>query len=277
MSTSLQRYSAQRVESAPVPATIDEAIRVGQLMAMFDQDGKPENAAAKVMAGMELGIGPMASIRGIHMIKGKPSLSGDLLASLVKRSGRYDFRSSVKADRATVTIYDRGEALDPVDFTIDDAKTAGLTSSDMYKKYPGDMLFNRAMVRAVKRHCPEVGGGAVYIEDGDEPLGEAPSPFAASDGDVIDSTATVTTPSAEDIGRERFTRLRESGLSDEAIVAALRERGIESSVQLADDATWETATEAIIDATPAPSGDDALADQLFADTAKGDAGKDPHS
>lgn len=272
MSTSLQRYTAQRVESAPVPATIDDAIRVGQLMTMFDSEGKPENAVAKVMAGMELGIGPMASIRGFHMIKGKPSLSGELVATLIKRSGRYDFRSKVEADRATVTIYDKGEALDPVTFTLEDAKTAGLTGNENYKKYAADMLFNRAVVRAARRHCPEVIGGAVYLESDDEETFAPPAVFTSAEaGDVIDSTATET-PSAEDVGKRRFAALRSTGLGDDAIVLALRERGIDSSLALADDQVWEVAQEAITVATesPASSDDDALADQLFSETAHRD-------
>ena len=190
MGTSLQRFTARRAMQAPTPLTVEDAVRVGQLMVMFDADGKPEHAVAKVLAGQELGIGPMAAIRGFHMIKGKPSLSGELVATLIKRSGRYDFRSKVEATAATVTIYDRGEALDPVTFTLDDAKAAGLTGNENYKKYAADMLFNRAIVRAARRHCPEVIGGAVYLE-GDERIAEASAedPVEAFDpqtGEVID-------------------------------------------------------------------------------------------
>lgn len=273
MSTSLQRYTAQRVESAPVPMTIDEAMRVGQLMVMFDSEGKPEHAIAKVIAGQELGIGPMAAIRGFHMIKGKPSLSGELVATLIKRSGRYDFRSKVEADRATVTVYDKGEALDPVTFTMEDAKAAGLLSNDNYKKYASDMLFNRAVVRAARRHCPEVIGGAVYLESDDEDaMAAPPATFSSQAGEVIESTA-IETPSAEDIGKRRFGLLREVGLPDDAIVLALRERGIESSVQLADDQAWEVAKEAV----SAAAGEAAGAPQSETLPGMEPKGEDPHS
>lgn len=273
MSTSLQKFTAQTAAVAPAPLTIDDAMRVGELMVMFDADGNKGNAIAKVIAGQELGIGPMASIRGFHMIKGKPSLSGELVATLIKRSGRYDFRSKVEATQATVTIYDRGEALDPVTFTLDDAKTAGLLGNENYKKYGPDMCFNRCIVRAARRHCPEVIGGAVYLESDGAELA-APIPSVVADpqtGEVIDSTATDT-PSAEDIGRGRFAELRASGLSDEEIVAALREHDIESSAALADEVTWEDAQAIVADAAKANPPQSETLPGMGATT-----GEEPHS
>jgi len=45
-----------------------------------------------VIAGMELGLGPMASLTGIHLVQGKITLSANLIAAQVARSEKYKFR-----------------------------------------------------------------------------------------------------------------------------------------------------------------------------------------
>lgn len=205
MSTELQKYSRDQYAEASVPATVDEALRLGEIMGqsgMFEGIQVPQ-AVAKVIAGRELGIGPMAAMRGVNIIKGKVNLSAELVAMLIKRSGRYDFRAEVGDESATVTIYDRGEALSPVTFTIDDAKRAGLFNTNAnYAKYPGDMCFTKAIVRAARRHCPEVIGGAVYMDDGDDPVPAAaearatPGSTAALAPGTVAPTPEPTAPAA---------------------------------------------------------------------------------
>src|SRR5215216_3143886 len=58
----------------------------------FKDTADPAKAVVKILCGAELGIGPVQSIMGIHVIEGKPSLSAGLMASIIKRSGRYTYR-----------------------------------------------------------------------------------------------------------------------------------------------------------------------------------------
>jgi hypothetical protein len=51
-------------------------------------------AYVKIQAGRELGIGPLMSLIGIHIIKGKLTLSANLRAWLIRRSPHYDYRSN---------------------------------------------------------------------------------------------------------------------------------------------------------------------------------------
>jgi hypothetical protein len=229
MGTSLQRYTRDQFADAAVPASVDEAMRLGQIMGasgMFE-GVKVEQAVAKVIAGRELGIGPMAAMRGVNIIKGKVSLSAELVATLIKRSGRYDFRADVADDHASVTIYDRGEALAPVTFTVDDAKRAKLIASDgNWVKYPGDMCFTKAVIRAARRHCPEVIGGAVYMDDGDDHAPPEPVDYEGSPG-RLNAAAPVATagpvepsdgdpyPISEGQRKRLWAMFRESGHSEE--------------------------------------------------------------
>src|SRR5262245_17968685 len=50
-----------------------------------------EQMLVRMIAGAEMGIGPLASVSGIRMIKGNPTLGAHLMASAIKRSGRYDY------------------------------------------------------------------------------------------------------------------------------------------------------------------------------------------
>ncbi len=44
---------------------------------------------------------------------------------------------------------------------MDDAKKAGLSGKDVWKKYPRNMLFYRALTSGVRLYCPDVTGGVV--------------------------------------------------------------------------------------------------------------------
>src|SRR5690242_9743510 len=49
-------------------------------------------AVVKVLAGQELGFGPIASMSGVYIVNGKPTLSANLMAAAIKRSHKYDYR-----------------------------------------------------------------------------------------------------------------------------------------------------------------------------------------
>lgn len=128
-------------------------------------------AAVKVMAGQELGIPPIAAMMGINIIKGKVSLGVHLIASRVRAHG-YDFRFK-RHDKTgcTLEFYSRPDSsgkrqvLGESSFTEDDAKNAGLMG-DMYRKYPKNMYYSRAMSNGAKWFTPDVFGGApVYTPD----------------------------------------------------------------------------------------------------------------
>lgn len=146
--------------------TLDEIKSVGTLFwqsGMFKDTKSAAQAITKVMAGQELGIPPMQSMRGIHVVDGNPQLSAGLVAALIKRSGRYDYRIVEASDSAVVLEWTQdGNIVGQSDFTLAEAKTAGLAAKANWKTYTEDMLFARALTRGARRYCPDVFGGAVY-------------------------------------------------------------------------------------------------------------------
>lgn len=123
----------------------------------FD-DSKKSQAMTKVLAGREMGFGPVTSLKNIHFVDGGIEIGGQLIASKIRQSEKYDYRIDEHTDeKCTVTITDTdGGEIGSVTWDIDRAKQAGLTDKHNWKKYPRNMLFNRAISDARRFHCPDV-------------------------------------------------------------------------------------------------------------------------
>ena len=168
---------------------VDELKRLGTMLAMsgyFDTPREQNIAVAqmcvKVMAGRELGFGPFASVNGIHVIKGKPAVSANLMAAAVKANPRYDYRvRQMDNEAARIEFFEivdgKRESLGISEFTRADAKAAGTQNMD---KFGRNMMFARAMSNGVKWYAPDVfNGSMVYVP---EELGAS----VDGDGNVID-------------------------------------------------------------------------------------------
>ncbi len=117
----------------------------------------PEKAIAVMMTGRELGIGPMQALRCVHIIDGKPTLAAELIAALVLRrvpGAVFEVTSSTN-ERCTVLAGRPGRPEYEFAFSMDDAKAAGLTAKDNWKKYPRAMLRSRAITEAARAVFPD--------------------------------------------------------------------------------------------------------------------------
>lgn len=179
MNTELMTMPAQ-------PGELD-IMTLGKLLVeskYFQDAGQMAQAVVKVLAGRELGFGPIASMTGIHIVQGRPTLGADLLAKAVKRSGRYNYRvAELTDDRCSITFFERDgdnwQQAGVSTFTAADAKRAGTKNLD---KYPRNMLFARAMSNGVKWFCPDAIGLTVYD----------PSELPADDGPALTMVDTTT-------------------------------------------------------------------------------------
>ncbi len=157
-------------------------------------------AMVKVLAGQELGIGPIRAMTDIHVVeleqgRTQMALGASLMASLIQRSGRFDYAVIELTDEACeiafyefreiVGVKDATESRKRVElgrsrFTMEDAKRAKLAGKANWQQYPRNMHFARAMSNGAKWYCSAVFGGAVYtpeeIRDA-APEAEAPEPL----------------------------------------------------------------------------------------------------
>lgn len=157
-------------------------------------------AMTKILAGRELGIGPMASLNGVYIERGRPCYTANIIATAIKRSGRYNFRVKVLNEKiCTLVFFDGKENIGESTFTFEDADKAELTkgpNAHSWRHYPRNMLFARALTNGQKWYCSDIGNGmALYTP---EELGAT----VDEEGGVITATEPlrlVTTPSpAED-------------------------------------------------------------------------------
>lgn len=179
--------TAEVVNEAKESDRLTNLQRLGNILSAsgyFSDAREMAQAAVKVMAGEELGIPPIASMMGVNIIKGKVALGGNLIASRILAHGygyrvtRHDTKGCVIEFRSKPDADGKRTALGESSFTEDDAKTAQVFT-DMYKKYPKNMYFNRAISNGAKWFTPDVFGGApVYVP---EELGVQ----VDSEGDVV--------------------------------------------------------------------------------------------
>ncbi len=157
--------------------SFEDLQRLGKLIAAtgyFNDVTDLSQAVVKMLAGAEIGIGPITSITDIHVIKGKVVPGAHILAAKIKTCG-YDYRiRDLTPERCKIEFYrgpaprpgEEGDSLGFATFNYQEAVDAGLSSKDNWQKWRMDMLFARAITRGQKRHCPDVTRGmAVYTED----------------------------------------------------------------------------------------------------------------
>ncbi len=74
---------------------VDDLSRIAKMCAnsgYFQDAQTPTQAGVKILTGLELGITPIASITGVHVINGKPVISAGLMAAIVQRSKLFKYR-----------------------------------------------------------------------------------------------------------------------------------------------------------------------------------------
>ena len=167
----------------------DDAERAAVAMAksgFFTDAADASKAIVKILAGRELGFGAFASMTGIFIIKGKPSLSANLMAAAVKGSTRYDYRVCEMTDEACeLAFFEKGVEVGRSRFTAADARRA---ETQNMGKFPRNMLFARAMSNGAKWYCPDLfSGAAVYTP---EELGATTDEY----GNVLDLKVTMPEP-----------------------------------------------------------------------------------
>jgi hypothetical protein len=130
---------------------------------------KPEDTAAAIMWGMEIGLSPIVALQSIAVINGRPSLWGDVLPAMIIKAG-HRLTETVEgegSDMIATCILDRkdGHAVKRT-FSMADAKRAGLASkTGPWTQYPQRMLQMRARSWAVRDGAADVLRGLQIAEE----------------------------------------------------------------------------------------------------------------
>jgi len=162
------------------PQTIDEAARLAE-MAVRSRLYAVQSAEAALMillTGRDLGLSASQALRGIYVVNGKPVVSSDALVAAIRRSGLCASWRVIESttDRCMITTLRAGETEPETEtWTTEDAKRAGLTSKDVWRSYPRDMLRHRTAAALARRVYPDVvlgcyAPGEISDDDGRAPL-----------------------------------------------------------------------------------------------------------
>lgn len=143
-----------------------KAMAVSNLLPVAYQH-HPENVLVALAQGQALGIAPIQAMNQINVIKGKPALSADLIAALVRRAGH---KLRVEGDdtyaQATVIRADDPDYVPkPVRWDIERAKRAGLLGNPSWQKYPAAMLRARAISEAARAWANDALYGFIYTPE----------------------------------------------------------------------------------------------------------------
>ena len=165
-----------------------------------DLQGKSADVFVTLLAGHELGLSPMAALRGIHVVKGKPVLSSDTMAAIVLASGAAEYIRCVESTPTVATYATKRKGVpgeeDVRTWTMEDARRAKL-DGDNWTKYPRAMLKARCKAELLRDVYPDVLAGCYVDGEIDDPSQiQRPAKIApvAAPADVIDAEVVERTP-----------------------------------------------------------------------------------
>jgi hypothetical protein len=175
---------------------------------MFPNAKNAFGAYAIVQYGHELGIPPMMALKNINIISGQLACNAQLMLSMAMSRG-VTYRVVKETDKGAEIEFKRGDITYLSSFTEEDAKAAGLTGKDNWKKYARDMYFWRAAAKGIRRISPDAVLG-LYTKDeisNGEIIDVAPT-VADAKVEVVDDVPDVTPPpEAPEVTPNRYTEL----------------------------------------------------------------------
>lgn len=184
----------------------------------------PEQAYLSLLAGRELGLSDVQSLRLVQAIEGRISLTAQAMGGLLQRAGGVIVWHEVSDEVADVEVRFSG-SIRRTRWTIDMARRAGLAGRGTWSRYPLAMLSARALSDACRYAAPSVLAGVYDPEE----LASIPT----------DTSSTSSSTPRNMLGERREVRVVEP----RQITETIEVREVASSRQV----------EPVVDATPAPA------------------------
>ncbi len=163
--TTLTKFEEQKQEIDFYKALAATAAKSG------NYTGTSELSLLNIMlSAKDFGVSPMKAINGsFYVVNGKISMSTALMADRIRKEG-HSIKIPEWTDTKCTIIGVRKDNGDSVkfEFTMDDAVRAGLSGSPTWKKYPKQMLYNRAMSTLARVLFSDVVGNCYSEDERDE-------------------------------------------------------------------------------------------------------------
>ena len=211
-----QSYAIVSPRDAIAPRTMTDAWRFAEIAhaAGMCNVRSPDEAFVRIATGMELGLTAMQSLRGVHVINGRPQMSADMMVGVcLSRPDVCEYFQLVEftPERAVYRTKRRGSP-EPVTlaFTIDDARRAGLLGSKTWMSHPAPMLRARCSSQLARAVYPDLVNG-LYTEDEMAEIAASSAPAAptVSSVTVIEPAPPAVDTSAIESAMRAATTLDE--------------------------------------------------------------------
>lgn len=128
--------------------------------------GKPGDIAAAILAGSELGLKPMATLKSIDVIQGTPALRAHAMRGVVQKQG-HDIEL-VESTAIYCKMHGRRKGKktwQTVEWDIPRAQALGLTGKPEWKKQPKTMLVARATGELCRLIASDALHGMPYVAE----------------------------------------------------------------------------------------------------------------
>ena len=153
--------------------------------------GKPDDGAAAILYGAELGLKPQQALQQVFVVHGQPAIYARTMVALLKGKG-YKFETVESTDESVTVrgVAPSGEQ-ETSTWTLDRAKKAGYTSNKKYQTDPQAMLYAKAASEVSRRLAPDVLLGIKYAA---EDLELEPVKMSATRQDVAQQALAAPAP-----------------------------------------------------------------------------------
>ncbi len=157
-----------------MPRTFNEKYQMSQVLAKSGLIpaglNTPEKVCVALEWGHELQLSPMVAVNNIAVINGKPTLSADIMAAVVKRSPEFGGIKWIQQDNKVAECIITRKTANYTEethsrFTFDDAVQAGLTNREVWKKYTKRMLKHRCLSYGLRDAFPDILAGLYNPEE----------------------------------------------------------------------------------------------------------------
>lgn len=132
--------------------------------------GNADACTACILYGDEIGIGPMQALASIHVVDGRPQPSAELARSMILRAGHSFIVHVLTPEQCRVSGLRAGqdEKLRTYhEWTMADARRAGLAGRQTWQRYPRAMLLARATGDLARLVFPDVVKGLGHVDETD--------------------------------------------------------------------------------------------------------------
>lgn len=149
----------------------------------------PDQAIALMLIAQAEGMHPAIAARDYHVVQGRPALKADaMLARFQQAGGRVQWGAYTDSRVAATFSHPAGGTVE-IEWTIEQAKRAGLTGKDVWRQYPRAMLRARVISEGIRTVYPGVAVG-VYtpeeINDLDAKPAQRPAPVDMGPADIVE-------------------------------------------------------------------------------------------